>query len=699
MRALAYKSRRLELRAHQIPVEEQALAYLEAGDQAVILAACPGFGKTETSISFIGSVLARNPDWRVLVLTHGTSVLRTNFSERMEKYDLPFTYATYLPKGVDGHRPFSELTEQVVVGLPQSIGRVHDLGVFDLVVVDEAHEFYLAPTVQRIIKQAAPTWQLLLTGTPGSLVKLGFPIIPVTLKDNFEAGLTANPLIELATSSYDLTLDDYDQKNELSRNHSWSAAQTKSSLDSLLTALSKRLQYQRTMKEGWTRLHEVGYKIAQATPDWKWVLRRLKKTMVACRSIRQANQVGDYFMRLGVKALVSHSENDIDSEALESFRKDKTIQLLVVVQRGTLGYDFSDLAHVIDMTGSLNAERIYQLMTRVIRKSGVNRNKLFVKLAPNGPGMQDYTFAIMSLVMRLAMDADFLSTWDGRISSNPNVVVRKSTPKTKFANNQGKAVSKAPKAPPPIDESLLMLGPQGWQDLIYRANEPYSAYKWTTVKDYVNVNQGWVSLPMNKAQQWASTQGCKTRKEWYSRTSIPGFLLKGVPINPYVVYGKEFTKRGGWGWWLGTGATRNGTWLPMEEAALLAASKGTRSKNEWVRRVQEVGFLPDGVPANPPQVYGQKEFTSFGGWGRWVGSGTIAPQNKKFLPFDEAQKWASSQGITGVSEWKRRGKDPGFLPPGIPADPYCAYGRVKFTEAGGWGLWLGTGNCRGGRKK
>jgi len=688
----AQKIKKLVLRPRQGIVQAEILNHFEDGAPAVILAGCPGFGKTVSSISIVRKVLTRYPEARVLVLTHGTEVLRTNYADGLKEYaeDLPFTWAVYLPKGHAEHIPFEELADkQVIVGLPQSLSKVEDLGHFDFVVTDEAHEFYRAPMVKSLIKRVSPRWQLLLTGTPGCLTNLGFPVIPITLLDNFEDGEAANPLIEIATSSYELTLDDYNDDAELPRSHKWASDQTRASLDDLMVSLCKRLQYQRMMPSGWNRLHEAGYKLAQKTlPDWKWLLRQLRKTMIACQSIKQADQVYAYFKKLGANVLVSHNENDTDSEAMATFRTDDSVQLLVVVRRGTLGYNFPDLAHVIDMTGSLNPERIYQLMTRVVRRSDRNPNKLFVKLAPSGPGMQDYTFAIMSLVMRLGMDAEFLRTWDGRLSSNPNVVTRKKRESKTDTDSTGSESAPKVAAPKPIDEDLLMFGPQGWQDLLTRSGSPLSPYKWTTVKDCVAACKGQVPfLPMLEAWEKVVPWNLKSREEWEEKTKDPNFP-PDIPKSPYWVY-EGFTKKGGWGWWLGTGTVHNKNFLPMLEAREKVVPWKLKNQKEWNKKTKDPNFPPD-IPKGPYRVYKDEGFTEKGGMGWWLGTGTVPSYNKNFLPMLEAREKVVPWKLKSREEWEEKTKDPNF-PPDIPKSPHTVYKDEGFTEKGGMGWWLGTG--------
>ena len=122
-----------------------------------ILAACPSAGKTIMSIFTIEDYLNQHPLHKVLVLTHGTTVLRTQFCEVLNEVKPGFTSNL-----VETYSDYNS-NKQVNVCLPQTLTG-HTLPHVDLLVVDEAHQFYFADMVQDIIKQTTPSKQLLLTG-------------------------------------------------------------------------------------------------------------------------------------------------------------------------------------------------------------------------------------------------------------------------------------------------------------------------------------------------------------------------------------------------------------------------------------------------------------------------------------------------------------------------------------------------------
>ena len=118
--------------------QQKAIANVQdsIGKQEVtILAACPSAGKTIMTINVIENYLLNNPTYKVLVLTHGTTILRTQFHDVLEIVKPDFTYNLV--------EKFTEYdnNKQVNVCLPQTL-KGRKLSTIDLIIVDEAHQFY-----------------------------------------------------------------------------------------------------------------------------------------------------------------------------------------------------------------------------------------------------------------------------------------------------------------------------------------------------------------------------------------------------------------------------------------------------------------------------------------------------------------------------------------------------------------------------
>lgn len=121
----------------------------------------------------------------------------------------------------------------------------------------------------------------------------------------------------------------------------------------------------------------------------------------------------------------------------------------------------------------------------------------------------------------------------------------------------------------------------------------------------------------------------------------------------------------------------------FEEARKVVHALNLNSKNEWALYAKSEKKSED-IPANPRDVY---KNTGWIGWGDWLGTGTIAPQNKVFLSFEEAREFVRSLKFKSIEAWStyvKSGKKPHDIP-GAPGHTYKNKGWIS------WGDWLGTG--------
>jgi superfamily II DNA or RNA helicase len=217
---------------------------------------------------------------------------------------------------------------------------------------------------------------------------------------------------------------------------------------------------------------------------------------------------------------------------------------------------------------------------------------------------------------------------------------------------------------------------------------PNTAYK----------NKGWVGMgdwlgtgtvasylrkyrDFEKAREFSRSLGLKSGSEWRNFTQSLG-MPSDIPANPNSVY-----ENSGWigmGDWLGTGviASQLRRFRRFEDARYYARSLKLESHAEWRKHCQ-LGKLPQDIPSAPNQSY---KNNGWGGWGDWLGTGTVAPRLRKYLPFEEARKFSRALGLKTQKEWKIFTQS-GNLPQSIPKAPQHTY------AGNGWkGLrdWLGT---------
>jgi superfamily II DNA or RNA helicase len=381
-------------------------------NEKTVLAACPSSGKTTITIYIIEQYLKLFPTNKVTILTHGTTILRSQFHDELLSlkpnftFDLVETYSDYVKSNAD-----------VVVCLPQTLNN-QNIKPNDLIIVDEAHHFYFAKMVQDIITKSNSTKQLLLTGTPSKFIYENlkednkFNIIPVSIETIFDEGMATNATVEVASSIYDFDLINDFNSNNLKKDVVFNDIDTNKSLDDLLEKIVNRLRSYKNSP------------YINFIPTWNLLLKDLEKTMFACQSINQAKQVYKYFKSKNINCVISTSEDDLESNEITRFKTDDNILVLIVVYRGILGFNYPKLANVVDMTMSYNIDRVFQLFARILRinKDNPKQQKLFFKLSPSM--LTDYYKHIMNAMLMLMNDEYFLK-YNGKNFLDMDVPVKK----------------------------------------------------------------------------------------------------------------------------------------------------------------------------------------------------------------------------------------------------------------------------------
>jgi hypothetical protein len=124
--------------------------------------------------------------------------------------------------------------------------------------------------------------------------------------------------------------------------------------------------------------------------------------------------------------------------------------------------------------------------------------------------------------------------------------------------------------------------------------------------------------------------------------------------------------------------------LSYDEAKIFVSTLNIKSGTEWnVYRVS--GSRPENIPSNPASTYKGEGWVS---WGDFLGTGTIAPQNMKFMSYEETRSFVQGLGLKSITEWGEYTRS-GNKPDNIPTDPYGVYTRAG--EWVSWGDFLGTG--------
>ncbi|MFI4957506.1 MAG: DEAD/DEAH box helicase family protein, partial [Gammaproteobacteria bacterium] len=185
-----------------------------------------------------------------------------------------------------------------------------------------------------------------------------------------------------------------------------------------------------------------------------------------------------------------------------------------------------------------------------------------------------------------------------------------------------------------------------------------------------------------EAREFVCSLGIKSISKWDE-------FCKGkdkpsnIPARPDFAYQNDGWIS--WGDWLGTGniAPAKRVFHSFDEARRFLKTLNLKSKKEW-QEYSKGGGRPVGIPAAPDRTYKNAGWIS---WADWLGTESIAPQNRVFISFYDAREFVRSLDLKTKGEWNvycRSGKKP----ENIPSCPNEVY------ENDGWismGDWLGNG--------
>lgn len=432
-------------------------------NKEVVLSLCPSGGKTITAAH-----LAETLGLKTLILAHGTSILRSQWKDRLDEYGIENSH--------DIHDDCN-----IIINLPQSLYKVSNLPKFDLVIVDEAHEFYMASTskeagmVKKIIEKVNPSKILLLTGTPSKFIKKGIATEIVSAEELIERGHVNNVYFGIASTNENIQRTDYRKDGNLKTSVKFQ--KTQYTMDKLVSAIYHRL----------TGLGKANPTLKKFDFITSHIFNKLDKTMIVCNNISQAEEVYKYFTKAGIETLLSHSQNDINSENIEFFRNNNKHKVLIVVGRGILGFDMPDLVNVVDLTLSKNIDRIYQLYARVMRKSDKNNIKFFFKIVPEKE-INLYKFYLEAALCMIRKD--IISRYNGK---NLNAMeIPAIISKTKVYNNNKKSQKnkKASSIHHPVDDLFhdVVSSSQLLVDIYNKIGRVYNEFAFTTLGKIQEIN-------------------------------------------------------------------------------------------------------------------------------------------------------------------------------------------------------------------
>jgi superfamily II DNA or RNA helicase len=638
-----------------------------------VLGAGTSAGKTLTSLIQLEIFysIPENAKKLTLIISSSKTVLRDNFAIALEEFNPSFSYYVVTNK--------KELQEaikdgyQVIVCLPQTLNNNYKmLPKVTNFILDEAHQWYFKPTIQNIIKHIKPTRQLLLTGTPSRFIAKGdnFEFYFVPVMDLYDNGLVSNIKVEVVSSAYDFKQTDYlSAYGNLKSDKTNSASKSKESFKMVCDEMILKLRSQLGNK--YLANLRGANKISALFND-------LKKTIIFCHSLKQANAFYKELSSMkGLKdmVLLSHSENDKDSEYFEQFRTDNQYKVLVAVDRGKLGYNLPDLFNVVDFTMTQSLDMILQMMGRILRLSKEKNQKIYFKVASKNTA--GYFVDLMTAALCL-FKMEWYSKFNGK--NMGGIMIPKI--KTTRTKTNGKSTSSNKKKQTqrittleelgiPLDLNLFN------QSILYSQGDKFSTVAWTTLEDvrkeYFNIGQ--YTKITNVISFDEAKKICKQNKI-VSSMHYGQFFQKNKHLNipkwPEITYKLNWK---GWGDYLGTGTIASNELknyrLSYNEARDLMIKNNITNTKEYKLFRNKNNHNKLILPANPYGVYKNE----WKGYGNFFGTGKVANQDKIYLPIYKAKKYLKGMDldINKYRDWTKSKDFPSFL----PKDIYCVYGKDK----------------------
>jgi superfamily II DNA or RNA helicase len=674
--------------------QEEFLTSEYTSDKPFVLAAGTSSGKTFMAIMKLEIFYSypQNKNKRTLIIPYSMKVLRDNFSTELDTFKPSFSYCVATTK--------EELVDclksdcQVVVALPQSLSNVSDLlPKFHNFILDEAHQWYGKKTITDILKQIKPNYQLLLTGTPSRFIMKGdrfnFQFVPVM--DLFDLKQVTNVRVEVVSSTYDFKQSDY---NGTYGNLKASSKMSKKSTDEALTAVCKEM-----LKRIKNPIKQPN--VSRVTKNVLSVFNQIGKTIIFCHSLKQADAIYkslNGFSELTGKVLVSHSENDTNSEGFIKFKDSDEYLVLVAVDRGKLGFNIPELFNVVDFTLTQSLDMLMQMYGRVLRLSKTDKPKTYYKVATKNTA--SYYVDLMTAMLCLT-SKEWYSKYNGKNMGGILIpkVLTSNKPKSKSPNKNVSSKTVKPKVN--ITELGIPLDLNLFKSAYRKDNDKFGTIAWTTLEDcrrefycmtYNGKNNEWLSY--EDAKKYVHTLGIKTQTGWNEFVKLRE-LPSGIPYGPRGIY----MKNGEWvDWadWLGNGIVSafeiGKKHLSYDDAKQYIKPFKFKSSTEYFNYVKDnnIDFL-----SQAPQGKYRNQGT-WKGWGDYLGHGVPSNQerSKNYKDFKSAREFARSLKLKNREEWNEF-INTGNLPIDIPRWPND---EKIYPQWDGWGDWLGTGRVKGWQK-
>ena len=510
------------------------------------------------------------------------------------------------------------------------VERIKEMGAGQLI-VDEAHNRYLASTFQNYILPIGWERQILLTGTPFVFNRLNqenpgeYYFISVPGAYLIENGIYANVKIDLVSSEYNFTDDDY------------------------TTGVGghRELQPRAVHNEGTIKtLSNVRKKLGSK-------LKSFKKIMVLATNIEQAEQINNYFNSIGFQSVTSHSGDDLDSDMVHKFKSDPKIQVLVVVNRAGLGFDMPEMDLLLDLKGSYSPQVVMQYIMRVFTKHPQDKEKLFIRVAEPRLFEQDQLLLAFTLSL---MNRKYFSRYTGTKNSmdtmDVNLRVRDGEPEDR-ESNEDRVRFIADYEPIDVFDHVNNIG---------KESDLYASTNIAALRKRLSVNyKSWPEFEV--ARDVARRAKYKNKREYQEKCKE-----LGLPPRPHFTYALQgFVNYGDF---LGTGriSTHSMTWPSFTDAKKLVRDAKVKDMRDYQKKKNKLS-----LPTGPQDIY-KHLWTN---WYDFLGTHKYS----KYPLYSEAVNIVRDLGIKVSTDYDKIRKENN-----LPSSPSRVYGE----DWKGWKEFLGT---------
>jgi len=213
---------------------------------------------------------------------------------------------------------------------------------------------------------------------------------------------------------------------------------------------------------------------------------------------------------------------------------------------------------------------------------------------------------------------------------------------------------------------------------------PNTVYKkeWKGIPDWLGngnlSNKGRIYLTYDECQKFVQKNNITSQIDWEKFGKL-GKRPNNIPSHPDRVFSKQWK---GWPDFLGTDRVANQyrKFKSHKEARAFAISLNLKDLAAW-KKYWHTNKIPKDIPVAPDILY--KKQGTWISWGDFLGTGTIAKQNKEYLSAKEAkpvyQKLFKEYGIKNGRDWQKFAKthDKLLEELHIPADVLIVYSKER----------------------